>query len=70
MATKREIKAYMRGCLAEHIDRCDEVNATGLAEDACANFDDYGVPPNYDIPERYFEVAGELAMAYEKKVKK
>lgn len=70
MATKREIKTYMKGTLTKYVDRCDEVNATGLAENACANFDDYGAPPNYDIPEKYFDAAAELAMAYEEKVKK
>lgn len=70
MATKREIKKYLKDCLAEYVDLCGEVNATGLAENACANFDDYGAPPNYDIPERYFDAAAELAEAYEKKAKK
>lgn len=67
MKTNREIKRYMKSVLADHVDRCNEVNATGLAEDACAHFDDYGKPPAFDIPEAYFEIAAGLAEAYEKK---
>lgn len=65
MATEREIKKYMKTWLADYVDECDEINATGLAEDACANFDNYEAGPTYDIPEVYFEIAGKLAMDYE-----
>ena len=34
----------------------EEINTTELAENACYFFDDYELP-NYDIPERYFEIA-------------
>ena len=67
MKTNQEIRRYMKSVLADHVDRCNIVNATGLAEDACANFDEYGKPPAYEIPEAYFEIAAELASAYEKK---
>lgn len=56
------VKAYMRSEMAEHVDLdTGEVNCTTLAESACQHFDDYGPPPEYDIPDEYFDWAEEAA---------
>ena len=65
MNTNQEIGRWMKTWLTDYVDECDEVNATALAEAACAHFNDYEAPPAYEIPEAYFEIAAELATAYE-----
>ena len=45
-----------------------EVNATRLAEDACMFFDDYGPPPDFDVPEKYYEVAAGVSDDWRKGV--
>lgn len=53
-----QVMTYMREEVEEHRDpHTNEVNATTLAEDTCQWFDAYGPPPDYTIPEKYFEWA-------------
>jgi len=62
MASEAEVKDYMEKQLELHIDvLTDEANVTQLAELACAHFDTYGDPPDYEIPEEYFDWALEVA---------
>ena len=56
-----QVKQYMREEIEEFRDpRTGEVNDTHLAEDACNFFDAYGPPPDFDIPEEYFDWAFEV----------
>lgn len=59
--TTAEIRKYMLDIVADY-DDLGEVNATGLAEDACQHFDDYD---DDDIPEKYFDLAASIALDYE-----
>lgn len=62
MAGGIKIRQYMRQELEDHRDPItDEINETTLAEDACRHFDEYGPPPDYEIPEKYFEFAYEIS---------
>ena len=68
MQNEATVKKYMRVEILDHIDpKTGEANPTGMAEDACSHFGDYGPPPDYDIPEEYFDWALEVteAMGYE-----
>jgi len=57
------IRRYMRSVATEHLG-CGEVIATTLAEDAAAAFD-LANPTNGAIPEELFDLAAEVADAYE-----
>jgi hypothetical protein len=57
-----KIRQYMRQEIEDHRDPVTgEVCPTGLAEDACQHFDDYGPGPDFEIPEVYFECAHEIS---------
>lgn len=56
--TGSSIKRWMKANLADHIDTCNEVDCTGLAEAAAYHFDD--VPDNGHIAEIYYDTAAEL----------
>ena len=65
-----EIKTYMRNNLEYFVDNaCFDVNATLLAEDAAEYFEDY-VNDDYDIDEKYFEIAAKIAGDEEEKLHK
>lgn len=56
----QEAKAvvYMFDSAKEHVDpKTGELRLTSLAEDTCDEFDLYGPAPEFDIPERLFELA-------------
>lgn len=60
-ASEQEVKAHMRSVIAEHVDLDTlEVNTTTLAEDVAQHFGAYGPPPEYEIPEDYFDWALEI----------
>jgi hypothetical protein len=61
MAGNIQIRTFMSNHAEDFRDDCGEINMTGLAEAACAEFDDYGKAPQYDIPETYFECAYEIS---------
>lgn len=63
-----KVRQYMLHNILDHVDPLTgEVNATGLAEDAAQHFNSYGKPPDYEIPEVYFEWAEDIATAHEVK---
>jgi len=63
--TDAEIKVYMESSISENTDpKTDEINRTGLAEDACAHFDLY---ENGDIPEYLFDLADQVASQQERR---
>lgn len=63
--TTNQIREYMFGVIGPNTDPLtDEINRTGLAEWAVDEFDDYDEDSG-DIPERYFEIAHEVASEYE-----
>jgi hypothetical protein len=56
---EQEARAYMRTRIRDNTDPLtDEVNMTGLAEDAC---DHFGAWEGDDVPERFFEWAYAVA---------
>jgi hypothetical protein len=58
---KSQVKQYMLEEIEEFRDpQTGEVNTTFLAEDACNFFDGYEPPPDFDIPEEYFDWALEV----------
>ena len=64
MAGRIAIVKYMQAEIEDHIDnKTGEVDFTELARDACDHFDDYDA--NYEIPEKYYEYAYEVATRYE-----
>ena len=62
MITISAIKTYMENEVCDNYENpnfsaeIEEINMTKLAENACYYFDDYELP-NYDIPEKYFDLA-------------
>lgn len=63
MTTRREIRQYMLDNWQDNVDlSCNVLNATGLAEDACMNFDLYEQTEDMEdnIPEFLFEMAYEV----------
>ena len=62
--TNRTIRNWMVEYTEEHRDDCGEINATGLAEGCCCALDGY---EGDELPERFFEIAGDLALADERK---
>ena len=65
MASQQKMAQFMRKVILDHVDSVTgEVNCTRLAEDAANHFD-------LDFNDaRPYEVAYEVAIAYEKKSKK
>lgn len=57
MATKTQVKNYMREIVEDHIGDGWEVDCTGVAEDAMCEFPDH--PEDSDFFEWAFEVAEE-----------
>ncbi len=57
--SKGEIKRWMKANLAAHIDRCNEVDCTGLAEAAAYHFD--AVPNDGNIGEIFYEAAADFS---------
>jgi hypothetical protein len=58
--SKVQIQRWMKANLGDHMDACNEVNCTGLAEAAAYHFD--AIEDDGQIAEVYFEAAGELAV--------
>lgn len=58
-------RAYLRALVVEQAEAGGEVNATHLAEDACAHFWAYGPGPDRAIPEELFDLAHEIATEFE-----
>ncbi len=57
------VKKYMLAEILDHVDPLTgEVNATGLAEDACSHFDGY---VNNDVPNKFFDLAELIAERHE-----
>lgn len=56
---KTQIKSWMSANKAAHIDRCNEVDCTGLAEAAAYHFD--AVSDDGTIGDVYYDAAAELA---------
>jgi hypothetical protein len=61
--SRREIKGWMRANLPTHIDQCNEVDCTGLAEAAAYHFD--AVQDDGQIGEIYYEAAFEVSQLHE-----
>jgi len=58
---EQDVRNYVRNVAHEHVDPLTgEVNQTGLAEDACTFFYGHGPAPDFDVPERYYELAYEV----------
>ena len=63
MPNKREVAAYMRREIGDHIDITGEANTTAMAEDAAEAFDLYGPPPDCEIDEQWYDLAVDVAEA-------
>ena len=64
-ADRRQILEYMRLNVSDALDhQTNLVNATLLAEAACAAFDDF-IYPEAEIPELYFDLAISVSKNYE-----
>lgn len=59
--SKETVKDWMRINMNNHIDPCNEVNCTSLAEEAADVFDLYEDHEDYVIPEEVFDWAVEVA---------
>lgn len=62
--TTASIRNYMLANVDAYVDEFGDVNATGLAEDACQHFNGY---QGDDIPDEYFDFAAEIALEHEYK---
>lgn len=58
---KSTVKDYMRENVCHYIDSLGKVNTTELAELAAEHFDAYEAPPEYLIPEEYYDWASDVA---------
>ena len=57
-----QVKRWMQENAREYLDiGTEEVDCTGLAEGACAEFEAYGPGPEYAAPEEFFDWAVEIA---------
>ena len=63
MPNKREVAAYMRREIGDHIDITGEANTTAMAEDAADEFSLYGPTVDCEIPEWVYDLAVDVAEA-------
>lgn len=63
--SRSRIARWMGNHVDEYVDDCNEVNATGLAEACAASLDAYEDTIDYNIPAIVFDVAAEVANAWE-----
>ncbi len=67
---KNKAKQWMLRNISDYVDRMTgEVNETGLAEGAAQEFDIYGPPPDYEIPEELFDLSFNVGEVWERKQK-
>lgn len=59
--SKSQVKDYLREQLCSCTNSWGEVNTTELAELAADHFEAYGSPPEYLIPEEYYDWAQDVA---------
>lgn len=61
---QQAIRKWMKDNVNSYFDECQVVNATKLAEDACAEFQLYD-GDNFDIPELLFDMSAEIANMFD-----